>query len=171
MAETAAVTETNSDIITIAEEKFEALKSKTYPCDHEVKVPCDLGLYMFSELYEQDYPTNGIVDISKPWGVNFYWGLYGSLQKAICGYWCLSVHFETIGPGTDFTLKVKHKEFDCKHSYWYAKIPGHSIDPNWCGSPYQIKTVLTGESLCHTPLAIIGACDLGCVTFYDSKRP
>jgi hypothetical protein len=153
----------------IDEGEFERMSREHYDCHTEAAVPSDLKLILYAAIYEGDRPTNRVIDIKKPWEVRIWWCLRGGLRTSLCGYWCPSVHFESIGRAPEFDYMHKHVEFDCNHGCWKVVIPGSElhVDPSACSSPYEVAVTVTYLNKCEKPGPIAGFCVLKPVQFYE----
>lgn len=154
----------------VLKEEFDRLVHGGADCDTEVDIKCNLGMSVYSAIYEDGHYANGFINIYRPWSVHIWWRLYGSLRDCICGQWCVSAHLESIGEGAEFNLKYDHIRFDCQDQYWHVRIPGSGISREHCASPYKIATTVAYKSLCDHPAPIVGQCCLPPVTFYYSER-
>jgi len=152
----------------ISEARFEELSRGSYNCKTEALIKCDLRLLIYAAIYEEGRPTNCIINIRKPWDVRIWWCLLGSHRDTVCGYWCPTVHFESIGKGPEFDLHHHHIQFDCHHYCWEAIIPGKDINPSDCSTPFIVAATVLYKTMCEKPAPILGFCKLPVVQFYDA---
>ena len=153
----------------VTAEEFEAFYKAQHGGSTEVEIRTDLSLVRLSAgMYENGKPTNRIININRPWDIRVYFGLTGDLYKLICGKWCVSVNFESIGPGREFRLTHPEFYFDCHHQYWCVRIPGRGVLPTDCTTPYKVVVTVAAKSKCDEPVAILGFVGLPEVQFYDA---
>ena len=165
-AETAVPTEAPD----FTEERFEELAKGYHDCKSEVEVKTGLSLIrLYAGVYEGRNPTNGIINVANPWDVRVSWCLTGPLRELICGTWCVSVHFESIGEGREFTLHYPEFEFNCHHKCYSVRLPGRGIRPDDCSTPYKPVVTVAYKTMCGKPGPIIGFCEFPVIQFYDSK--
>ncbi len=98
------------------------------------------------------------------------WCLSGSLRECICGFWCPTVHLESIGKGPEFSIHGPRVPLDCKKRCYGVRIPGSGIDPAHCSTPYKLVATLQYLTPCWNPGPIVGFCELPLVQFYESKK-
>lgn len=147
-------------------------------CPVEIDFPdFDLKAYLTAFVYEADEnPTNRIIRIDEDWGIKVHWWLKGHWARCLCGYWCVGVHFESIGDGPEFVLpsaKESLIELDpCGdgHYHYDAKVPARYVRPEHCSSIYKLVVSLTYRTPCKEPGPIAGFCELPLVQFYQSKK-
>jgi hypothetical protein len=130
-------------------------------------------------------PTN-IIRTDQNWGVKIEWFLKGSLVPFICGYWCVSLHFESMGSpiGPDFNedefdLKTYELKLDpCKKLDEYGravydyefKVPAYTIKPEHCGRPYKVVTSVTYKTICNKPGPMAGFVEGPMIQFYSPEQ-
>lgn len=151
----------------ITEAHFEELRHADFAGRTEVKLNTGLNLIrLYAGVYENGKPTNGIINVNQPWDVRVSFGLVGPLKEILCGKWCVSVDFESIGPGYEFRTSHPEYDFNCKHCYWSLRLPGPRIDPTKCTTPYKIVVTVAARSHCGKPVGILGFVELPLVQFY-----
>ena len=154
VAETTEVAQSQEPI---SEAHFEELRHADFAGRTEVKLNTGLNLIrLYAGVYENGKPTNGIMSF----------GLVGPLKEILCGKWCVSVDFESIGPGYEFRTSHPEYDFNCKHGYWSLRLPGPRIDPTKCTTPYKIVVTVAARSHCGKPVGILGFVELPLVQFY-----
>jgi hypothetical protein len=167
VAKLAETIETPENRQEITEAHFEELLKADYAGKTEVELKTGLNfIRLHAGVYENGRPTNGIINVNQPWDVRVSFGLVGPLREIICGKWCATVDFESIGPGHEF--RVSHPEFDfnCKHRYWSLCFPGPKLDPTRCTTPYKMVATVAARSHCGRPVGILGYVELPIVQFY-----
>lgn len=127
-----------------------------------------------AEVYENGKPSNCIIRADKEWSVRVHWYLKGALQDCICGYWCLNLFMESIGPGPELVIPY-HKLIPLRPCgnghYWYEiKVPAGFITPKHCSIPYQLVAGVTYRTPCKKPGPISGFCKLPMIQFYESSK-
>jgi hypothetical protein len=146
-----------------------------------------LGGGIEAEVYEVGgaAPTN-IIRADQDWGVNLKWYLKGTLVPFICGYWCVTLHFESIGSpkGPDhnedeFDLHAGYeikldpcKKPDAHGHYWYEydfKVPKGKIKPGHCGRPYMVVAAITYKTMCNRPGPMAGFVQGPMIQFYQPE--
>jgi len=163
----ATTTEVAQSQQSISEERFAECYRAGTPGNTEVELKTGLNLIrLYAGVYENGEPTNGIININKPWDVRVSFGLVGPLREIICGKWCVSANFESIGPGQE--ARVVHPDFDfsCKHHYFSVRLPGPKLDPTKCTTPYKIAVTVAARSHCGKPVGILGYVELPLVQLY-----
>lgn len=157
----------------ISETEIQELESsRYYDCKTEVDIRGTLYLRpLYSGIYENGKHTNCFINTYHPWDVRCWWCLDGTLRDCICGIWCVSAHFESIGDGPEFNLRYEDIKFDCHNRCWHVRIPGRGIDPDHCADPYKVAVTVAYRTLCERPAPIVGHCELPLVTFYHSDKP
>src|SRR5215510_808827 len=125
------------------------------------------------KVYAETYEVGGvapttIIRADQDWGVKIKWYLEGSLVPFICGYWCISLYFESMGSpaGPDhnedeFDLRSDDKiklnpciKPDKAGHYWYEydfRVHKGTIKPGHCGRPYKVVVGITYETTCDRP--------------------
>ena len=109
--------------------------------------------------------SNRIVD--GDWSVYIKWDLRGDLVRHLCGYWCLSLTLESIGPGPEYRFQSEDIRFDGCHGpfYYRFKIPGGKIKVHDCASLYLACVSLVSKDTCKDPGHIRGFCEIGKLMF------
>jgi len=156
----------------ISEAEFEDLAKRYTECKHcksEVEIDTGLNLIrLYSAVFEEGKQTNGIVNVNKPWDVRVSWCLVGPLRELICGKWCVTAHFESIGKGEEFELHYPEFRFDCHNKCFDVRIKGREVHPDNCSNPYKIVVTVAYLSDCDRPAGILGYCELPIVQFYHA---
>ena len=116
-------------------------KKKHGHCDFEI-TPFDCRLWgsIKVSVYEKNYPqgehdSKTIIACDEDWYVKIEWELWGDLLHHLCGYFCICVFMESIGPGPEYKLPCGDGK-DCIES-----IP---MDP--CGDGHYVR-------ICKVPAA------------------
>jgi len=134
--------------------------------------------HMKAEVLENGKPSNNIIRTDQNWTVRVHWELEGALVPCICGYWCLSLFLESIGPGREFQFPLPHQEDiripldPCGNGqYWYdIVVPAHTIRDTDCSIPYKAVVALTYLDYCERPGPMAGFCELPILQFYTDKK-
>lgn len=130
-----------------------------------------------AEVLERGQPSNHVIRTDQEWTVRVHWELRGALVPCICGYWCLNLYMESIGPGAE--LKLPYDEIripldpcrDEPGKYWYdITIPAHTIKEEHCSIPYKPVVALTYLDQCYRPGPMAGFCELPVLQFYTDKK-
>lgn len=171
------------DVVENTETAAKSVSDTPKYCPFEITMPTDpLRGYLTAEVYEGDHLSNGIVRTDQDLTVKVHWWLEGALTRCICGYWCVQLYAESIGPGEEFVIpegKGKLIELDpCGNGeYWHdITIPAGKIDPKYCSAPYKLVVGLTYRTPCKDkygefePGPMAGFCKLGCFQFYESVK-
>jgi hypothetical protein len=114
-----------------------------------------------------------IIKYDQAWGVKIHWYIEGPLTKFICGKWCVTLHFESIGEGAEFNLKYK-KEIDldpCGNGHYWVdfRIEPGTITEAHCSSLYKVVAAVTYKTVCGKPGPMAGYCADGPILqFYDA---
>jgi hypothetical protein len=129
-----------------------------------------------AEVLEEGQPTNYIIRSDKEWSVKVHWFLEDPLTRCICGYWCLHLYMESIGPGAELVVPygdIKIPLEPCGDGrYWYEiKVRPGFIKPEHCSVPYKLVAALTYRTPCDEPGPMAGFCELPLVQFYESDKP
>lgn len=150
--------------------QFDALATEgVYDGKAEVQLRTGLNLIrLYAGMFENGAPSNGIINVAHPWDVRVSWSLVGPLKPVICGSWCVSVHFESIGEGREFTLRHPEFKFDCNHDCFNIRIPGSGIRPEDCSTPYKAVVTVQYKTMCGRPGPIVGFVEYPVVQFYHS---
>ncbi|MDX2039654.1 MAG: hypothetical protein SF097_00310 [Acidobacteriota bacterium] len=126
-----------------------------------------------ADVYEQGgvAPTT-IIDYDQEWGVKIKWQLSGSLVPFICGSWCVSLYFESMGAGPEFDLHRTHTlELNpCgsgKYDYDF-RVPRGTIRKEHCGRPYKVVAAVTFVTKCGKPGPMAGYVEGPMIQFYES---
>ncbi|MDX1432210.1 MAG: hypothetical protein R3286_07140 [Gammaproteobacteria bacterium] len=137
----------------------------------------DLKAYLSAFVYEADEnPTNRIIRIDENWGVRAHWWLTGRWRECLCGYWCVGVHFESIGSGPEFVLPggrdslIELDPCGSGHYDYDLKVPAKFVKPEYCSSIYKLVVSLTYRTPCKKPGPIAGFYELPLVQFYESHK-
>lgn len=155
----------------------EAKKVKHSYKPFEISTPSHPPLkgYLYAGIFEGDYPSNNVIRTDQEWSVRLHWWLEGALRECICGYWCLNVHFESMGGGPEFSWPYEPVKIaldpcgDGHYKYDFKFLPG-LIKPQHCSVPYKLVVTLQYETPCYRPGPMAGFCELPMVQFYDSAK-
>jgi hypothetical protein len=154
----------------IADERYH----KCETCHTTIDIPLDLYLRLDSGVFQNGKEVKQ-VDLNEDFYVGVYWCLLGGLAKSICVDWCLSVKFESMGPGEEFSLPYVLETDRCRWC-WRYRFSGQQIKEKVvvtaeeCADVYRIIVVVTARDKCDKePVGITGFCDLGVVQFYTGK--
>jgi hypothetical protein len=126
-----------------------------------------------AEVYEVGGVAPGtIIDVDQDWGVKIRWQLSGSLVPFICGSWCVSLYFESMGDGPEFDLRrTQTLELEpCgsgKYEYDF-RVPRGTIRREHCGRPYKVVAAVTFRTRCGKPGPMAGYVEGPLIQFYDS---
>jgi hypothetical protein len=85
------------------------------------------------------------------------------LARLLCLEWCVSVGFESIGPGEEFNLPpVKQKQAVCNNSKIVITVPvpanRFKLDENSCGGTYIMAVNVLALDNCGKPTPFSGYC-------------
>ncbi len=146
-------------------------------CNFEVGIPNYPPLTggLRAQVYENGRPTNSIIRADKEWSVRAHWYLKGALKDCICGYWCLNLFGESIGPGPEFVIPYHRKLIPlrpCGRGHYFHEIkvrPGY-ITPKHCSAPYKLVVGVTYITPCKVKGPMVGFCELPTVQFYESNK-
>ncbi len=120
-------------------------------------------------LYEEgEKGPQDIISVDNEWYVKVEWYLTGGLERHLCGDFCLTVSFESIGKGKerDFgPVFVKMKPCgDGRYKYVFKSSDFKRFKVGDCGRLYHVGVSLTSRA-CGAPGHIKGYCDVGTVMF------
>jgi hypothetical protein len=156
-------------------------------CEFEIDpVDCSLSGYINASVYEGGPPEGKqdpttIVSCNEDLYVKVEWQLYGHLVQHLCGYFCVCVYLESIGPGKDYSLDCDNTGQPCldliemnpcgdgKYEA-ICRIPANSIDCGDCGRLYEIAVTLTSLNYCKKPGHIAAYCKGPCIMFYEPEE-
>jgi hypothetical protein len=148
-----------------------ALSGRIWACVYEEKPG-----YVYKPGYDPGDDESNVIKISQNWGVRVKWDLDGSLIPFICGYWCINLFMESIGPGPELQLPEKEIELKldpCEHpdgKYHYdIKVRAGTVPVGCCATPYKLVVAVTYKDMCHCPRAMAGFVEGPMVTFYKDK--
>lgn len=143
----------------------------------EVNISNDppLSATLQAQIFEGDTPSNNIIEAGKPWRVHVEWELTGALVPCICGYWCLNLFMESIGPGPEIKLPsndIRVKLHPCEGGKYSADIDVYAgtIQPEHCSAPYKAVVGLTYLDVCERPGPMAGYYTLPIINFYENKK-
>ena len=137
---------------------------------------------MHAEVLEGNTKSNGVIRTDQELTIRVHWWLEGDLRRCICGYWCLQLYAESVGPGPEFVLPSNEDKLipldPCGDGHYRhdIKIPAGYIDPKYCSAPYKLLVGLTYRTPCkgkdghYEPGPMAGFCKLGHFQFYDSVK-
>lgn len=137
--------------------------------------PTLLGGSIKADVYEVGgaAPTN-IIRIDQDWRVSIDWELNGSLKSMICGTWCLHLHLESIGRGSELDLPDPAGEIEVpldpcgygKYHYDFVVRAG-TVKPEHCSTPFKLVTTVVYKNACDRPGPMAGFVEGGILQFYD----
>jgi hypothetical protein len=153
-------------------------------CDFEIEPhQCDLRGYLRISVYESEYPegeqdAKTIIACDEDAYVKVEWQLWGGLMHHLCGYFCVCVYLESIGPGPEISLDCDGDGHPCiewiemdpcgKGRYEVTcKIPAGSVDCGKCGTLYELAVTLTSFNACKNPGHIAAYCKGPTLMFYE----
>lgn len=154
-------------------------------CDFEIDPhACDLWGYIRASVYEEEYPegphdAKTIIACDEDWYVKVEWKIWGPLRHHLCGYFCVCVYLESIGPGDDYNLDcdgngnpcILEIPIDpCKEDGKYevtCRIPAGTVDCGDCGKLYLLGVTLTSLDACYDPGHIAAYCKGPTLMFYE----
>ena len=118
-------------------------------------------------------PTN-IIRTDQAWGVNLAWQIHGPLVPMICGWWCLHIFMESIGPGPEFALPDPGPEIlipvdhiNGNYSYHFD-VPAGRVTADHCGTPYKVVVAITYKTQYGTPGPLAGFVEGPMLQFYNA---
>ena len=148
-------------------------------CDFEI-TPYDCRLWgsIKVSVYEKDYPqgehdAKTIIACDEEWYVKIEWDLSGDLLRHLCGYFCICVFLESIGPGKDYKLCciewIPMDPCGTGHYEEICKIEPCSVDCGDCGQLYEVGVTLTSFDYCKKPGHIAAYCKGPTLMFYERE--
>lgn len=159
-------------------------------CEFEIDpFACDLAGSIKASVYEEEYPegtqdAKTIISWDEDWYVKVEWKLWGGLLHHLCGYFCICVYLESIGPGEDYSLDcdgsghpcIDRIPFDpCGNGEYEitCKIPKNTVECGDCGSLYLLGVTLTTFDYCDPPRPghIAAYCKGPTLMFYKPPQP
>ena len=143
-------------------------------CTFEID-PMDATLWgwISASVYEGGRPEGhqdpvDIITTNEDLWVKVRWRLAGHLIRHLCGYFCVCVHFESIGPGPEITADCDNNGRPCQYvemnpcgdGYYemWCRIPGGQLTPGRCGTVYEVAVTLTSLNPCKEPGHIRAFC-------------
>jgi hypothetical protein len=162
-------------------------KSKRFGyCDFEVD-PVDNTLkgWIRASIHEGGRPEGDqdpvdIISTGEEIWVHVKWRIWGHLAHHLCGYFCVCVNFESIGPGPEFTVQCEGTNEPCQiipmdpcgdgyYDLW-CRIPAGQVKAAHCGSVYLVAVTLTSLNACKKPGHIAAFCNDLSVMVYDPEK-
>ncbi len=157
-------------------------------CDFEIDPhSCELWGDIWASVYEEEFPegehdATTIIACDEDWYVKVRWRLWGKLRHHLCGYFCVCVYLESIGPGPDYKLDcdgdgdpcVRWIPMEpCGDGYYevICKIPAGTVDCGECGQLYDVAVTLTSFDPCKNPGHIAAYCKGPTLMFYKPPHP
>lgn len=157
-------------------------------CEFEIDPhACDLWGYIRASVYEEEYPegphdAKTIIACDEDWYVKVKWKIWGGLMHHLCGYFCVCVHLESIGPGPDYSLDCDGDGNPCIDSIDMdpcgegeyevtCRIPAGTVDCGDCGKLYLLGVTLTSRDACKEPGHIAAYCKGPTLMFYEPPDP
>lgn len=125
----------------------------------------------------EDVPDT-VIACNEDWYVKVEWDLKGRLLHHLCGYFCVCVYLERIGPGADIKLDcdgdgrpcLQWIPIDpCGNGHYEVKCDGPNIekdDCEACGTLYVVAVTLTSFDQCKDPGHIRAYCKGPTLMFY-----
>lgn len=152
-------------------------KKKHGYCDFEI-TPYDCRLWgsIKVTVYEKDYPqgehdSKTIIACDEAWYVKIEWDLSGDLLRHLCGYFCICVYMESIGPGPEYKICCKEwipmNPCGTGHYEEICKIEPCTVDCGDCGQLYEVGVTLTSFDYCKKPGHIAAYCKGPTLMFYE----
>jgi plastocyanin len=152
-------------------------KKKHGHCDFEITpIDCRLWGSIKSSVYEKDYPqgehdSKTIIACDEEWYVKIEWDLWGGFLHHLCGYFCVCVFLESIGPGDDYKICCKEwipmDPCGTGHYEVICKIDPCSVNCGDCGQLYEVGVTLTSFDSCKKPGHIAAYCKGPTLMFYE----
>lgn len=116
------------------------------------------------------------------WYVKVEWDLAGRLMHHLCGYFCVCVYLERIGPGPDLKLDcdgdgspclTKIPIVPCGDGHYEVKCdrPKEGIECEPCGTLYSVAVTLVSLDMCEDPGHIRAYCKGPTLFFYPTPEP
>ena len=138
-------------------------------CHKTIDIPSELYLRLDSGIFQHGQEVKAI-DLNEDWYVGVYWCLLGRLAKILCVDWCVSVKFESMGEGEEFSRSYIVESEECercwRHRFRDNELPVVVTDRE-CADVYRVVVVLSARDKCRKkPVGITGYCDLGLIEFY-----
>lgn len=144
----------------------------------------DLSGSIKTSVYRKDFPEDvpdTIIACDEDWYVKVEWDLSGKLLHHLCGYFCVCVYLERIGPGDDLKLDCDEDDKPCikkiamvpcgdGHYEVICKRPRGGIDCDDCGTLYLVAVTLTTFDLCENPGHIRAYCKGPTLMFYQPSQ-
>jgi hypothetical protein len=143
----------------------------------EINRPLDAGLAGDINAYvaqaDSVEPTT-IIEADKDFKVHIKWHLEGDLTPFVCGYWCVSVFLESIGPGAelrlpDYPVELSLEPAPGRNEYvaWIL-VPAGTIKTEHCGIPYKLVSTVTYRTPRGRPGPMAGFVEGPVLQFYES---
>jgi hypothetical protein len=139
----------------------------------------DLTGSMKIAVYRKATPDvpDTVMACDEDWYVKVEWDLQGRLLHHLCGYFCVCVYLERIGPGPDLKLDcdgdgrpcIEWIPIDpCGDGHYEVKCdrPKDDIECEACGTLYLVAVTLTSLDQCKDPGHIRAYCKEPTLMFY-----
>lgn len=144
----------------------------------------DLTGTMKVTVYRKDDPEDvpdTVIACDQDWYVEIEWDLKGKLLHHLCGYFCVCVYLERIGPGKDLSLDCDGDGKPCiewipidpcgdGHYKVKCKGPRDEIDCDACGTLYVVAVTLTSFDQCKGPGHLRAYCKGPTLMFYEQTH-
>lgn len=144
-------------------------------CEVEIVPPPGLRATLEASAHEGDpvLPPTDIISDKQELLVKVKWCVQGDLRRHLCGTWCVSVAWESCGPGPEQQADPKRVPFDpclpddrCYETEF--RFPPGTLPAGDCGTIYCLCVTLSSEVTCPdgTRYAglIFGFCkDVSCI--------
>ena len=113
-----------------------------------------------------------IIRADQDFQVHVHWTLKGHLTEFVCGYWCVSVFLESIGPGKEIRypeppleIKLTPRPGDVDYAVW-VQIPANTLDIADCSTPYKLAATVTYLTELRNPGPMAGFVEGPLLQFY-----
>ncbi|MEJ2599250.1 MAG: hypothetical protein P8Z00_13020 [Anaerolineales bacterium] len=117
----------------------------------------DLKLTFKAEFFEDELaavPATSIVYSGETYYIRLTWNLVGKLAAHFCGVWLVKIDLESIGKAPEYSSECVKVDMDpCRrddYSYTFRITPD-TIQPNECGTVYNVAATLSSEDPCGKP--------------------
>jgi hypothetical protein len=132
----------------------------------------DINGWITQEIDDGIVGARCLIRNDQPFTVRLHWKIHGQLVKYICGKWCCTLHFESIGTGIEFDLPpgpdhkpqplhnneqhfvgcVEYEKNDGWAHFWCdIEVEGDTIPDPHCGKPYLVRATVQYLTDCDTP--------------------
>lgn len=113
-----------------------------------------------------------IIRADEDFQVHVKWTLKGHLTEFVCGFWCVSVFLESIGPGPEIRYPEPPLEVrlmpcpgDNTYEVW-VQIPANTLSIADCSTPYKLVTTVTYLTEKRNPGPMAGFVEGPLLQFY-----